>query len=61
MKNELNSKILNGLERISEAYKSLLWEQAKVYGISPIQIQILLFITDHDMALCTAAVRHSTR
>ena len=44
---KLETKILNGLERLSEALKALLWEQAKIYGISPIQIQILLFVSDH--------------
>jgi len=44
---KIEAKILNGLERISDVLKSLLWEKAKVYGISPIQIQILLFISDH--------------
>lgn len=43
----LEAKILNGLERISEALKALLWEKAKVHGISPIQIQILLFVANH--------------
>ena len=43
----LTFKILNGLERLSEALKSLLWEKAKLYGISPIQIQILLFVANH--------------
>ena len=42
---ELHSKIIIGLERIGEVFKTLLWQKAKVYGISPIQIQILLFIT----------------
>jgi len=41
---ELPLKIITGLERIGEVFKMLLWQKAKVYGISPIQIQILLFI-----------------
>lgn len=44
---KIEAKILNGLERIADVLKSLLWEKAKVYGISPIQIQILLFVSDH--------------
>ncbi len=39
---------MNGFERLSEVLKALLWEKAKKYKISPIQIQILLFISDHD-------------
>lgn len=49
---ELEKKVINGLERISEVLKYLLWEKAKVHGISPIQIQILLFVSDHRLDLC---------
>ena len=52
---ELQSKIVAGLERISEVFKSLLWEKAKVYGISPIQIQILLFVSNHSSNLCNVS------
>lgn len=51
----LEAKILNGLERLSEALKALLWEKAKVYGVSPIQIQILLFITNHKTEICNVS------
>lgn len=43
----LSSKIVVGLHRISEAFKVLLWEKAKEFGLSPIQIQILIFIAYH--------------
>lgn len=48
---DVTDKIISGLERISEAYKVLLWEKAKLYGISPIQIQILTFINNHKEEL----------
>lgn len=51
----LSAKIVAAMERISESYRVLLWEQAKVYGISPIQIQILIFIQYHDQALCSVS------
>ena len=51
----LESKILNGLERLSEVFKSLLWEKAKVYGISPLQIQILLFTSNHRRNVCNVS------
>lgn len=44
---KLEAKVFNGLERLSEALKALLWEQAKAKGISPIQIQILIFVSSH--------------
>ncbi|MCL6275043.1 MarR family transcriptional regulator [Muricauda sp. 2012CJ35-5] len=46
--NDLSSKIVVGLERISQAFKVLLWQQAKELGLSPIQIQILIFIAHHN-------------
>ena len=48
---KLEAKIINGLERLSEVLKSLLWEKAKKYGISPIQIQIMLFVSNHSVEM----------
>ncbi len=53
--NDLNSKIVIGLERISEVFRTLLWEHAKNIGLSPIQIQILIFIAYHKKGLCTVS------
>ncbi len=52
---ELSAKITVGLERISEAFKVLLWEKAKNYGLSPIQIQILIFIANHKIDYCNVS------
>ncbi len=49
------SKILVGLGRISEAFKSLLWDHAKEIGLSPIQIQILIFLRYHKNELSTVS------
>lgn len=51
--NDLSSKIVGGLDRISEAFKVLLWEKAKHLGLSPIQIRILLFTAYHQPQSCT--------
>ncbi len=51
----LSSKIVAGLERISEAFKVLLWEKAKLLGLSPIQIQILIFINYHKLEFCNVS------
>lgn len=45
---DLSSKIVIGLERISQAFKVLLWNKAKEFGLSPIQIQILIFVAHHN-------------
>jgi len=43
----VNQKIINGLERLSKAFRVLLWEESKLYKISPIQIQLLIFCSSH--------------
>ena len=52
---DVSSKIVTGLERISEVFKTLLWEKAKLVGLSPIQIQILIFIAYHKPELCNVS------
>ena len=52
---DISSKIVAGMERISEVFKILLWEKAKLVGLSPIQIQLLLFIAFHKQELCNVS------
>jgi DNA-binding MarR family transcriptional regulator len=51
----VSNKIVVGLERISEVFRTLLWTEAKKSGVSPIQIQILIFVAYHKSALCTVS------
>ncbi|MCZ4319355.1 MarR family winged helix-turn-helix transcriptional regulator [Aequorivita viscosa] len=51
----VSNKIVIGLERISEVFRTLLWAEAKKSGVSPIQIQILIFIAYHKSSLCTVS------
>ncbi|MBL7908004.1 MAG: winged helix-turn-helix transcriptional regulator [Bacteroidia bacterium] len=44
----LDSKIVAGLERLSQVFRILLWEKAKQHRLSPIQIQLLIFIKHHS-------------
>ncbi|MBL4709932.1 MAG: MarR family transcriptional regulator [Flavobacteriales bacterium] len=53
--NDVSSKIVTGLERVSEVFKVLLWEKAKLVGLSPIQIQLLIFIAYHKEELCNVS------
>ncbi|NMM48897.1 MarR family winged helix-turn-helix transcriptional regulator [Marinigracilibium pacificum] len=46
------SKIVVALERISEAFRVLLWNEGKDNSLSPIQIQILVFIQFHSQEKC---------
>ncbi|TVZ60384.1 DNA-binding MarR family transcriptional regulator [Flavobacteriaceae bacterium MAR_2010_105] len=52
---DISSKVVAGLERISEVFKILLWEKAKIVGLSPIQIQILIFIAFHKQEMCNVS------
>jgi DNA-binding MarR family transcriptional regulator len=40
--NNIDRKIAVGFERISEVLKTLIWEESKQIGLSPIQIQFLV-------------------
>ena len=43
-----DNKIVAGLERNSQVFKTLLWGKSKTYNLSPIQIQLLIFIEYHS-------------
>jgi DNA-binding MarR family transcriptional regulator len=45
---DLDRIIILALERISLVFRNLLWEHSKKEGLSPIQIQFLLFIYSHS-------------
>lgn len=49
---KIESKIVVALERVSEAYRVLLWNESKENSLSPIQIQILIFILIHSTQKC---------
>lgn len=52
---DLASKTVAALERISQVYRLLLWDHAKELGLSPIQIQLLIFVGHHQAALCNVS------
>jgi DNA-binding MarR family transcriptional regulator len=49
---KVESRIVVALERISEAFRVLLWNESKESSLSPIQIQILIFIYFHSLEKC---------
>lgn len=51
----LDSKIVAGLDRISQVFKTLLLEKSKTYNLSPIQIQLLIFIAYHSSEKTTVS------
>ncbi|ALR30622.1 MarR family transcriptional regulator [Chryseobacterium sp. IHB B 17019] len=42
------SKIVASLERISQAFRVLLWQESKEHALSPIQVQVLVFLLNHS-------------
>ena len=42
------SKIVASLERISQVFRVLLWNESKEHSLSPIQIQVLIFLLHHS-------------
>ena len=46
-----DGKIVVALERISEAFKVLLWNESKATDLSPIQIQMLIFLRFHPQEM----------
>jgi DNA-binding MarR family transcriptional regulator len=48
----VDAKIVAGLERLGEVFRVLLWQQSRDTGLSPIQIQVLLFLAFHEPAKC---------
>ena len=44
----LDDKIVVALEKFSEVFRVLLWNKAKENDLSPIQLQILLFLSFHS-------------
>ena len=50
---KIDRKIVVALERISEAFRVLLWNESKENALSPIQIQSLIFLLFHTADKCT--------
>lgn len=53
--NNIESKIVAGLERISHSFRILLWEASKENKLTPLQIQVMLFLNYHDSKYCNVS------
>lgn len=49
---KIEGRIVVALERLSEAFRVLLWEESKETSLSPIQIQLLIFLQFHSAEKC---------
>lgn len=48
----IDGRIVAALERISQAFRVLLWQESKDFSLSPIQIQVLIFLLHHSVDKC---------
>lgn len=48
----IDSKIIVAFDRIAQAYRSLLWEKSTEFALSPIQIQVIIFLNNHSSTKC---------
>lgn len=46
------SKIVASLERIAQAFRVLLWQESKEHSLTPIQVQVLIFLQYHSDEKC---------
>ena len=44
----IESKIVASLERVSQAFRVLLWNESKEFLLSPIQVQVLIYLLHHS-------------
>lgn len=44
----IEGKIIASLERVSQAFRVLLWNESKEHSLSPIQVQVLIFLLHHS-------------
>ena len=44
----IESKIVASLERVSQAFRVLLWNESKEFSLSPLQVQVLIFLFHHS-------------
>lgn len=49
------SKIVAALERISQAFRVLLWQESKEFSLTPIQVQVLIFLLYHGADKATVS------
>lgn len=48
----IDAKAIVALERIAEVFRVALWEAGKAHGLSPLQIQLLIFLKFHSPEKC---------
>lgn len=45
---QMESRIVAALEKIAQAFRVLLWQESLEFALSPIQVQVLIFLLHHS-------------
>ncbi len=57
-KEDIDTAIVSGLEALAQAYRVLLWEQARKHDLSPLQVQLLIHIREQQSVKITGLAQH---
>lgn len=49
---QIEDKIVVAFERLSEVFRVLSWKLTKEFGLSPLQIKLLIFLNNHELSKC---------
>ena len=49
---DLDTKLIVAIDRIARVQRNLIWEKAKLYGLYPLQAQILLYLIENKPENC---------
>ena len=52
---DLDHKIVASLERLAGVFRHLLWQEATHSGLSPLQLQVVVFLRFHPAGQCTVS------
>lgn len=52
---QIEDKIVAAFERLSEVFRVLSWKMARKFGLSPLQIKLLIFLNNHDPSKCNVS------
>jgi len=49
---EVRAKLVASVEKVNQGFRSLLWQEATSHGLSPIQIQLIVYLRFHESIDC---------
>jgi DNA-binding MarR family transcriptional regulator len=49
---DIEAKLISAIEKLSNVFKSLLWDQGKKHGLTSLQLQVLMYLNKHKLDHC---------